>query len=313
LAIFLFLAKGSTEIVLIDRNMKQYAEQYKQPTSNLHVVNASYLEYKLKNWRSWIFEVGRQYEIEISAFTERNEPIYPSNDLVIQASFDLSLFEILYATKNGSYFHLLAKHRGSTVSNATLVGALNSKDLVYSANGRQEIELLDPIVVIPESLVFAYVDSTTVYEYQLNAFGGSGRYNWQSRNTSIFVVNSQTGFIRTQPRAGHAHVEVNDNKNIEIKSKTNVHILKPHTLDIVPCPIETMTGHALKLNLKMTALDTETGSLLTVSNCSKIQFKITIENEAIFKLIKIEPNSDISNSLDSCARVVLEALTEGLY
>jgi hypothetical protein len=64
--------------------------------------------------------------------------------------------------------------------------------------------------------------------------------------------------------------------------------------------------------LKMTTTDPDSDHSLNINDCSKIEFRVSIENEAIFKLIRIEANPDVLSNRESCANLVLEALNEGM-
>jgi nuclear pore complex protein Nup210 len=158
------LELGSTEIVLVDRNMKEEFFTNSNgkidpqlvvppPTAQIHVVSPGYLVFTIKNWRSsWILEVGRTYEIAIQVYSTNRELVFPSDNLFIDSQFDVSKFHLDSQSRNGSYHVLTVIDKGFTKALASLKGTLvRNNDLnpfTVIATGEQDIELLDPIDVI---------------------------------------------------------------------------------------------------------------------------------------------------------------------
>ncbi len=159
------LELGSTEIVLVDRNMKEEFFTNSNgkavidpqlvvppPTAQIHVVNPGYLVFTIKNWRaSWILEVGRTYEIVIQVYSANRELVFPSDNLFIDSQFDVGKFHVDNQSRNGSYHVLTVVDKGFTKARASLKGTLiQNNDLnpfTVVAAGEQDIELLDPIDV----------------------------------------------------------------------------------------------------------------------------------------------------------------------
>lgn len=122
------------------------------PSATIHVVTPDHLVFSIKNWRSWILEVGRRYEIVIQVVSTQRMQIYSSDNLVIESQFDAGKFGVNYQSANGSYNYVAAREKGVTVARASLKGtrALLSGEIIqfdWVARGEQEIELLDPIDV----------------------------------------------------------------------------------------------------------------------------------------------------------------------
>lgn len=189
---------GTTDVVLIDRNMKEEMLMHTQskqhvlslfrkkktfqkylflltfnfliyallensgqtdqlvvppPSATIHVVTPDHLVFSIKNWRSWILEVGRRYEIVIQVVSNQRMQIYSSDNLVIESQFDSAKFAVNHQSPNGSYNYVGAREKGITVARASLRGtrALITGEIAefeWIARGEQEIELLDPIEVI---------------------------------------------------------------------------------------------------------------------------------------------------------------------
>ena len=317
-----------TNMILNDRNMKQYAEQYIPPTSEVTVVQASYIKFSLKNYpttqqfiNTWVLEIEKIYEIEIFAYTADHKQIYASDDIKFDTVFDLVYVNIIKSSLNGSYFSIYAKKPGVTQGRATLEGVLDESgklNSVYEKKivGKQDIELVRPIKISPELLIFAWKfnnQQITNYEYQFEASGGSTLYHWQSKNASLLTV-SNTGYIKLnnkyinlqpQQTSIESFVFVYDQKNANINAASRVLLVEPTQLDILKCPIETKINKTINIRLQMHSI--HRGEKLLVSDCSKLNFKIWLQNENIFKFIKIDASSDPT----SCAIVNLVALNEG--
>jgi len=331
---------GSTEIVLIDRNMKEnklissadknsLKPVVPPPTALVNVVMPDVLVFTIKNWRSsWILEVGRTYEIMILIYTDKRQQIYPSENLRIEAVFDSAKFKSQFESRNGSYHILTGIQRGTTQAKASLIGTYDSNNVIqpfaYIALGQIDIELLDPIDLNPKILVFALCTTilqqqqqfttANAYEYQTKATGGSGSYYWQSRNTTIASVNAQ-GIVRsTAARVGLTEILVTDTRNIDILAKSLVYVLEPIDLQILTCPVETQVNTQLYLNVKMNAFYPNKNNKVHINDCSRLQFDVTIHDEKIFKYVSVEsPSKFKSIQVDdtACAIIVLDALLVG--
>ena len=328
------LAPCNTQIILIDRNMKQFAEQYIPPTSEVTVVEAGYIKFQLKNYpitqfltSTWVLEIDKVYEIEIYAYTADHKQIYASDSINYNTIFDLTYFNIIKSTSNGSYFCIFAKKQGLTQGKSSLNGVFdannNLKSFEKSIIGKQDIELLNPIKINPELLIFAWkfnANQPLNYEYQLQATGGSGLYQWQSKNIQILTV-SNTGYLKLNNRfisnnqyqqhtSIEAFIHVHDQKNSFINAASRVLLLEPVQLDIMKCPIETNINKTINIRIQMHAIHNE--KKLPITDCSKLNFKIWLQNENIFKFLKVDSKLDHESiNDDSCAVISFLALSEG--
>jgi hypothetical protein len=320
------LKVGSTDIVLIDRNMKDEFAILNSgdqkivvppPTALIHVVEPDYLRFFMKNWRSWILEVGRTYEIDILVFTNKNQQIFPSENLRIDSIFELDKFKILHKSVNGSYLILKTLTKGQTQASANLLGTQHGNSLIeMKAYGKVDIEILNPIQAIPSTLIFALLphSSFAVYEYQMTANGGSDSYNWHSVNSSVATINN-LGFVKTSAhRVGKTQIQVTDTRNSDIKAYSMVYVVEPIDVQLLACPVETNVGNTLRLNIKMNSYLNENNSdmkLTPITDCSRLQFEINIKDESIFKFVSIQPHPDKNANLGICAQLVLNALKVG--
>ena len=119
---------GQTEIVLTDRNMKEDIYTIlPPPTALVHVVLPDHLGFSIKNWRnSWVLEVGRTYEISIHVYNENREnEIYASDNLNIEARFEENNFRVDGKSLNGSYHVVVGLKKGVTLAKAFLLGTFD--------------------------------------------------------------------------------------------------------------------------------------------------------------------------------------------
>ena len=144
------------------QGQQKQQQQQQQPTVGLHVCLPDYLQFSIKSWRSsWVLQVGRQYEISVSVFNDKRQPVYASDNLRIEAEFDLNRFRVDYQSANGSYHLVTALAKGVARMKAELRGTLaHDKNVIarfeQDVHGEQECELLDPITINKRRLVFAY-------------------------------------------------------------------------------------------------------------------------------------------------------------
>ena len=260
-------------------------------------------------------------------YNDERKPIYLSDNLRIDALFEKLKFKSNYASPNGSYHIVTGVEKGLTQANASLIGTLGPDKTLQRfckddiAHGQVDIELLDPISLKPEILVFAFCSgslTTNAYDHKMLATGGSGSYYWQSRNTTIANVNTQ-GIVRTTAtRIGLTEIFVSDTRNIDIQAKSLVYVRVPIDLQIQPCPVETQVGTQLFLNVKMSAFLNENKNQVHINDCSRLQFDVSIQDERVFRFVSIQSPSSLvkqskaSNDENACAVIVLDAIRIGI-
>jgi hypothetical protein len=187
---------------------------------------------------------------------------------------------------------------------------------------------------VPKVVIFALNPAANeAYEYKLTASGGSGSgYYWQSKNSTIAAINSQGVVRTTASRLGHSAILVTDARNQDIQARASVYVLEPVDLAIQSCPVETQVNTRLRVNIQMNAIvnpsawtadddDAEATTvasthIMPITDCSRLKFDVTIQDETVFKFVGIEATKSSKTSSDneaasSCAVVVLEALRVG--
>ncbi|EDO28443.1 predicted protein, partial [Nematostella vectensis] len=163
-----------------------------------------------------------------------------------------SNFDVLWSSTNGSYHIIKAKSSGSTVIDAaytsikigggcSMPSQVTEKVVQFKVpiSGQQVVEIFDPVVVIPEELVFPWhpqmeqrVLAVHQYHYQLKAAGGSGSYIWTSSNASIASVNTK-GIIMTTTSIGHTQVKASDTKNMDHFGTMEIHVKNDQDLRLL--------------------------------------------------------------------------------
>ena len=298
---------GSSQIFLIDRNMheKFFKEQDigLKPSAFVHVVQADNFKFSVKNWPSWSFEAGREYQIEIQLYTKDNNLIYPSDNLKIESQFE-KVFSIREKSQNGSYVLVKALERSVSVIKAFLPDG--------TVRGQQQIEIFDPISIRPQNLVLAYsANEHHYYKHLMNVFGGSGAYFFQLKDSSAVKLDAKidpNGLLKVNAnRLGESTILVNDQRNFDIKSQSKVMVIEPTSLYLEPCPVETLVRSRLEIKIKMNGL-TQNGLMVPIMHCSALNFKVLFQDETIFRHVEVY---DFQGDDQICAVIALDALKIG--
>lgn len=92
---------------------------------------------------------------------------------------------------------------------------------------------------------------------------------------------------------GQTAIIVTDTCNIDVQSQASVFVLDPIDLQIHPCPVETQVGTKLYLNIRMNAVMTsddekESSQVVPISDCSRLQFEINIQDESVYRLVGVQ-------------------------
>ncbi|EDO39640.1 predicted protein [Nematostella vectensis] len=305
-----------------------HVEASHQPTATLHVVGPAYLGFSIVSDSNWVLEVGKTYAVSIQLYTKDNHKIFMAENIEIKATFS-SNFDVLWSSTNGSYHIIKAKSSGSTVINAAYTsikigGGCSMPSQVADEvvqfkvpiSGQQVVEIFDPVVVIPEELVFPWhpqmeqrVLAVHQYHYQLKAAGGSGSYIWTSSNASIASVNTK-GIIMTTTSIGHTQVKASDTKNMDHFGTMEVYVLPPSKMNFIPSAVEAEVGSRLSLPLVVAALaKRDSQDFHTFSDCKALPLTFSLSDSSIFQVIEDEADYEVAPG--SCMSVRLLALRVG--
>ncbi|CAC5367420.1 NUP210 [Mytilus coruscus] len=279
------LELGSTEIVLTDKNIKEN-DSLTKPSAMLYVVTASYLAFVVLPHRKWVLETGRKYEILIELYDKDSHRIHPSDNIIIDAAFPDTYFELHYSTKNGTYHTVTTLQKGKTNIDGALTTIIRKDGSEYAINPvikqTQDVEIYDPIQVHPPLLYFPWDPvRETNHRYQLKATGGSGDYIWSSNNLETTSVNVR-GEITTS-NLGKSIVTAADTRNQAHKGSSTIHVLPPSKMELIPKRVEAMVDTELELPLAVFGL--LEGRQVSFDDCRKMRINVTITDEVVFSKV----------------------------
>lgn len=89
-------------------------EEFRKPSSLLHVVEPGYLMFVVYPGKRWILETGRRYVVNVHIFDYNSHRIHPSDNLRLKVIFPTQFFRVLASTANGTHHLVETLKAGST-------------------------------------------------------------------------------------------------------------------------------------------------------------------------------------------------------
>lgn len=86
----------------------------------------------------------------------------------------------------------------------------------------------------------------------MQAFGGSGYYQWNSDQYSIATVTNK-GLVKAGGVLGIVKIRARDLKNLEHYGEATIMVLPPDEMHFLPTPVEAEIGQSLVLSLSVSA------------------------------------------------------------
>ncbi|XP_060082895.1 nuclear pore membrane glycoprotein 210-like [Ylistrum balloti] len=298
---------GSTEIVLMDKNIKNQ-DVLRRPSAMMYVVTASRLAFVILPHKKWVLETGREYEIIIEVYDKNSHKVYPSDNVIIRALFPKEYFQVLSSTKNGTYHLVKTLDKGQTVLDGTLGSVIRTDGSEYPISPAikqiQPVEIYDPILVKPSELFFPWDPKVPIsHRYQLQATGGSGEYIWKSSEPRITNVNMH-GEITTG-HTGSTNVTAADTRNQAHWGLSTVHVLPPSDMLFRPKRVEAAVGTDLEIPLAIFALFK--GTPQEFNDCRMMRLNVTFTDQTVFQY-----SEDITSLPDNgCRFVKVRAVIQG--
>jgi hypothetical protein len=151
------VALGSTEIMLVDANMKEKAG-VKPPSAHIYVVEPDAIQFTIDRGNIWHLQRGSEYHISVRLTDPMGNSIHITDNARFDTQVPQEYFEVLHQSNNGTYFHVLAKKTGKPVLKSTFASMLTKKghsSIVASPlSGEQTLQISDPIRLSPSIVVF---------------------------------------------------------------------------------------------------------------------------------------------------------------
>ena len=109
-------------MLLTYTNDSDIQEDYRKPTSLIHVVDGGRLAFFVQPGERWVLQSDSKvvYEITIQPYDIDDNRIHMSDNMRMKASFPKDFFEIVYSSKNGTYHQVKALKPGLPLLHAKL-------------------------------------------------------------------------------------------------------------------------------------------------------------------------------------------------
>ncbi|XP_014813936.1 PREDICTED: nuclear pore membrane glycoprotein 210 [Calidris pugnax] len=304
------LQQGQTNLVLEHKSIRIQGVS-RLPNSTIYVVNPGYLGFAVHPGDRWVLERGRLYEITIEVYDKSSNKVYLSDDIRINTELSKEYFEVQKSSLNGSYHYVKAIKKGQTTIDAALISIVDKDGGVHTlpvpVQNQQGVEIYDPIVLSPSILAFPWQPRAGVYQYTLQAHGGSGNFSWSCSNQAVATVTVK-GVMTTGRDIGISVIQAIDDQNPLHYGEMKVYVTEPSGMEFVPCQVEARVGQILELPLRINGLiNVETGETVPLSDCSHFDLVVKVENRGVFRPLqgRLKPTADF------CSGVRVKAEAQG--
>ncbi|NWS42125.1 PO210 protein, partial [Probosciger aterrimus] len=304
------LRRGQTNLILGHKSIRMQGVS-RLPNSTIYVVDPGYLGFTIQPCDRWVLETGRLYEITIEVFDKSSNKVYLSDSIRINAELPKEYFEVLKSSLNGSYHYVKAIKKGQTVLDAALTSVVDQDGGVHTlqvpVKNQQDVEIYAPIVLYPSILSFPWQPKAGVYQYTIQAHGGSGNFSWTYSNQAVATVSAK-GVMTTGSDIGVSVIRATDLQNSMHHGEMKVYVTEPSGMEFTPCQVEVYVGQILELPLKISGLmDVEKGEIVPLSDCSHFDLAVEVENRGVFRPLqgRLQPTTDF------CSGVRVKAETQG--
>ncbi|XP_017690370.1 PREDICTED: nuclear pore membrane glycoprotein 210 [Lepidothrix coronata] len=303
------LQQGHTNLLLVHKSIHMQGVS-RLPNSTIYVVNPGYLGFTVHPGDRWVLETGRLYEITIDVYDKSSNKVYLSDNIRIDAELSKEYFEVLQSSLNGSYHYVKAVKEGQTSIDAALTAVVDQDGGVHTlpvpVRNQQDVEIYVPIVLSPSILTFPWQPKAGVYQYTIQARGGSGNFSWSCSNQAVATVTVK-GVMTTGSNTGISVIQAVDVQNPLHYGEMKVYVTEPSGMEFTPCQVETRVGQTLELPLRLNGLTTETGALIPLRDCSHLPLQVEVENQGVFSPLegRLKPTADF------CSGVRVRAEAQG--
>ncbi|XP_072536827.1 nuclear pore membrane glycoprotein 210-like [Salminus brasiliensis] len=247
-------------------------------------------------------------------------------------------FAILNSSPNLSS-HLVQTHAAGRTSILATLSGLFTQDgevepLIPPIRVRQEVEIYEPLTLLPSTLVFPWSPRNELYQYKLQVRGGSGAVNWGVSDSEVAAV-TVNGTVLAGKKRGQARIEASDARNPLHKAFGWVLIVRPARLQLKPQQRDCRIGETIDLPVAMwgtretsdthpqahtdpdmhhdlrsdadTPSQRGSGNLLSVLDCSHISLHVHTDPAGVFSLASGSPAA----GSEHCGGVCLQAVAQG--
>ncbi|CAJ0936123.1 unnamed protein product, partial [Mesorhabditis belari] len=308
------LSKGTTNLLLHTENIDAKTTKnaaVRPPSTKIQVVDPESLQFAISG-NNWVLEKDRVYTIGINLLDPHGNHMFIADNARFETVLPLDYFEIVKTTNNGTHFEVKARKSGRVTLRSKLTSFITEGGIEIFIKrkvvGEQQLEIVDPITVIPKQVIFPYLVQKK-FEYPLKAIGGSGSFSWLSGNRAVCDVDD-TGLSRSG-ELGWTLVTAVDRKNPSIFGTSKIGVLEAISLDFGKTRKEVEVGKVLYLNVQLYGLDREKGQRhIPFTDCRNVPFTVEVQNHAYFHYEKDIP-SQIPTEGTGCGTIALKAIKSG--
>ncbi|XP_068883797.1 nuclear pore membrane glycoprotein 210 [Aphelocoma coerulescens] len=304
------LQQGQTNLVLVHKSIRMQGVS-RLPNSTVYVVPPAYLGFTVHPGDRWVLETGRLYEITIDVYDKSSNKVYLSDNIRITTELSKEYFEVLQSSLNGSYHYVMAVKAGVTMIDAALTSVVDQDGGVHTlpvpVRNQQDVEIYVPIFLLPSILMFPWQPKAGVYQYTIQAQGGSGNFSWSSSNQAVATVTVK-GVMTTGSDAGVSVIQAFDVRNPLHYGEMKVYVSEPGAMEFTPCQVEAHAGQVLELPLRISGrTGLERGELVPLSDCSHLELVVEVENPGVFSPLE----GRLKPSAGFCSGVRVKAEAQG--
>ncbi|PAA63143.1 hypothetical protein BOX15_Mlig004751g1 [Macrostomum lignano] len=206
---------GEVEVSLYDRNIEE-TETFKRPKSIVSIVEPSYLTFTALPGRRWVLDTTRAYTVIIDIFDRNSHRIWPSDDLRLKAVFPTDRLRVLESSSNGTW-HLVQPLRPGPCLITASLAAIQTPDgvrheLPAPVTGSQEVEIYDPVSVLPERVVLPWTlfAASAAASASTGTLGASSALPGSSAASSSVDASTASGLAASSTVAAGAGGVVTD-------------------------------------------------------------------------------------------------------
>ena len=280
--------EGHTSLVLHDRNVEG-EDGLSQTSTDIHVMRPSYLSLHISPSDKLALRNDTIYQISLTLHDDWHHRLYLSDNLNLNINFSKKHFEVLEATKNGTYYLVRTHAIGSTKLKAQFFGA-GSILLEIPLELIQEVIIYPPINLNPPQMLLPWIPSLKPsYVIFVDALGATGEYIWETSDESIAQVKyaaERSSRVTVYTKSdGEVQILCNDVHNsLMFNAVMNIHILPVEAIEVLPSISETHIGGNVVLPVAVLGyLNGNDSKKIYFDDCSQVQFEVEIiENVSIF-------------------------------
>ncbi|XP_071407089.1 nuclear pore membrane glycoprotein 210 isoform X2 [Pithys albifrons albifrons] len=295
------LRQGQANLILLHKSIHMQGVS-RLPNSTVYVVNPDCLGFSVHPGYRWVLETGRLYEITIHVYDESSNKVYLSDNIRINTVLFKEYFEVLQSSLNGSYHYVKAIKEGQTTLDAALTSVVDEDGGIHTLpvplQNHQDVKIYVPIVLSPSILTFPWQPKAVVYQYTIQAHGGSGNFTWFSSNQTVATVTVK-GVMTTGSDAGISVIHAVDVQNPLHYGEMRVYVAESSRMEFAPCQVETRVGQILELPLRISGLTAETDRPIPLGDCSHLELQVEVENQDVFSTLegRLKPTAEFCSGV----------------